>query len=91
MWYIFSIGAVASITPHDMNASRAILNDSVLDIMFYVSTWFGPEVSSFIFLMVCIGSCTRNTYNEFTRRNFDFISNNGTVSMFAHLLGNLVT
>ena len=44
--YIFSAGAVASITPHGVKALRAILNDSVLDIMFYVSPRFGPEVSS---------------------------------------------
>ena len=46
MVFHYSTGAVASITPHGVKALCAILNDSVLDIMFYVSPRFGPEVGA---------------------------------------------
>ena len=39
-------GAIANITPHGVKALRAIVNDSVLDVMFYLSSRFGPEVSN---------------------------------------------
>ena len=54
MVFNYSTGAVASITPHGVKALRAILNDSVLDIMFYVSPRFGPEVRSYSILQTII-------------------------------------
>ena len=34
-----------SITPHGLKSLRGLLNDSVLDVMFYLSPRYGPEVS----------------------------------------------
>ena len=39
-------GAIANITPHGIKALRAIVNDLVLDIMFYLRSHFGHEVSN---------------------------------------------
>lgn len=37
---------LASITPHGVKSLRGLVNDSVLDVMFYLSPRFGPEVSN---------------------------------------------
>lgn len=38
------LGVLSSITPHSVKALRGLINDSVLDIMFYLSSRYGPEV-----------------------------------------------
>ena len=37
-------GTLDRITPHGVRMLRAMVNDSVLDVMYYLSLRFGPEV-----------------------------------------------
>ena len=41
---IFQIGLVDSLTLPNVHAIRGILNSSLLDVMYYLSPAYGPEV-----------------------------------------------
>ena len=43
--YIFTLpGLLSTITPHGIRMLRSLLNDSIVDVMYYMSPRFGPEV-----------------------------------------------
>lgn len=46
MWssLLCNTGTLDRITPHGVRMLRAMVNDSVLDVMYYMSHRFGPEV-----------------------------------------------
>ena len=92
------LGVLSSITPHSVKGLRGLINDSVLDIMFYLSPRYGPEVThnnkEIYFRLHKILDGLRwqlhKKHNEFMSRNDSFISSGGTVSLFAHSLGSVM-
>ena len=51
-------GTLDRITPHGVRMLRAMVNDSVLDVMYYMSQRFGPEVCVCVCVCVCARMCT---------------------------------
>ena len=52
-------GTLDRITPHGVRMLRAMVNDSVLDVMYYMSQRFGPEVCVCVCLCICVCVCVR--------------------------------
>ena len=50
-------GTLDRITPHGVRMLRAMVNDSVLDVMYYMSQRFGPEVSMYVRVCACVHVC----------------------------------
>lgn len=81
-----------------MKALRGLINDSVLDVMFYLSPRYGPEVNhnnkEIYFRLPKILDGLRwqlhKKHKDFMLRNDTFISSGGTVSLFAHSLGSVM-
>ena len=41
------VGVLGMITPHGVRMIRGVFNDTVVDVMYYMSSRFGPEVGSY--------------------------------------------
>ena len=48
--YCYSAATLDGITPHGVKAVRNIVNDSVIDVFYYMSPCFGPEVVTLCFV-----------------------------------------
>jgi phospholipase DDHD1 len=83
-WLKLNEGTVASITPHGVKSLRAFANDSLLDIMYYLSPCYHPEILDGLRFQL------HKKYDEFMHRNPNFLANGGTISLFAHSLGSVI-
>jgi phospholipase DDHD1 len=80
-WLTLDKGVINTITPQGLKMVRGVINDTVLDVMFYLSPKYGPEIMDGLRFSI------HKQYSEFMKRNPHF---SGTVSVFAHSLGSVL-
>ncbi|CAI8058120.1 Phospholipase DDHD1 [Geodia barretti] len=80
-WLTLDKGVINTITPQGLKMVRGVINDTVLDVMFYLSPKYGPEIMDGLRFSI------NKQYREFMKRNPNF---SGTVSVFAHSLGSVL-
>ncbi|KAL3314271.1 Phospholipase ddhd1 [Cichlidogyrus casuarinus] len=74
-------GLVETITPVNLGSLRNILNSSALDILYYSSPLYRPEITQ------GMNNEMKRLYSMFCTRNPYFEPNGGQVSVVAHSLG----
>lgn len=80
-WLTLDKGVLNTITPHGVKMVREAINESAIDVMYYLSPKYGPEI------MDGLRFSLHKQYDEFMKRNPHF---DGTVSVFAHSLGSVL-
>eukprot|EP00731_Ephydatia_muelleri_P019995 Em0012g820a len=78
-------GILKRITLHGVKTLRDMLNDSVLDIFYYTSPKYRQEILSGLHTAI------NSKYQLFIKHHPHFLRDRGTVSIFAHSLGSVIT
>eukprot|EP00004_Rigifila_ramosa_P017776 TRINITY_DN4366_c0_g1_i1.p1 TRINITY_DN4366_c0_g1~~TRINITY_DN4366_c0_g1_i1.p1 ORF type:complete len:457 (-),score=133.29 TRINITY_DN4366_c0_g1_i1:77-1447(-) len=76
--------SLAHITPPGIPALRGLINDVVLDVMFYMSPYFSQKIAA------SAANSLNAAYREYVRRNPDFLLRGGKFSILAHSLGSVI-
>jgi len=76
---------VEAITPHKLMSLRQILNATAMDIMYYTSPLYRSEITN------ALRNELNRIYSNFVKRNPDFVTRGGKVSVIAHSLGAVIT
>ncbi|XP_064389425.1 phospholipase DDHD1-like isoform X1 [Halichondria panicea] len=84
-WLSLDKGVLNDITPHGVMKLRSMFNDSVLDVLYYMSPKFGPEIRDGLRFAL------HKQYAEFIKRHPTFLAEGGTVSILGHSLGSVIS
>ncbi|XP_022796027.1 phospholipase DDHD1-like [Stylophora pistillata] len=78
-------GTIESITPSSVSGLRKVLNESMMDIMYYTSPFYRYEIID------GVRDEMNRLYTKFCIRNPSFEERNGKISIVAHSLGSVIT
>lgn len=83
-WLQLDKGLVDSLTLPNVRAIRGILNSSLLDVMYYLSPTYGPEILDGLAMRI------NHQYKLFMDRQPDYVRDGGLFSIAAHSLGSVI-
>lgn len=76
---------VGDITPAGLDIVRGVLNNVALDVLYFTSPRYSQEIID------TVTDKMNAVYNEFVRRNPDFLRRKGIVSLYSHSLGGVIS
>jgi hypothetical protein len=76
---------VGDITPAGLDMVRGVLNNVALDVLYFTSPRYSQEIID------TVTDKMNAVYNEFVRRNPDFLRRRGIVSLYSHSLGGVIS